>query len=61
MSTAHIDCACMDSTCSWSSTCAWLHEMCLQVRMSPDNMKAFILWSGLPESEDRLEQSLQSK
>ena len=36
-------------------------QLSWQVRMSPDNMKAFILWSGLPDSEDRLEQTLQTK
>ena len=29
--------------------------------MAPDNMTAYVLWSGLPDSEDRLEQLLQRK
>lgn len=29
--------------------------------MAPDNMTAYVLWSGLPGCEDRLEQLLQRK
>ena len=35
--------------------------MCWQVRMAPDNMTAYVLWSGLPDDEDRLEAALQQK
>ncbi len=46
--------ACMDIECKLDHAMQPLHmefSLAAQVRMSPDNMKAFVLWRAYPDCE----------